>query len=214
MNHLIKTARCLAVVAAIAMASASASATTINSVANSGFETNPVGAGYTYLGGQTLGGWTFAGGAGLAGNNSNFNVVGAAGNQAAFLQQAGSSVAQAFTFAASQFSVSFLAEGRNWGSGANNISVLVDGVALTFAGASAITPGTTTSFSSYTSDFVQLTYGLHTLSFVGNGVNGADVTSFIDNVSITAVPEPVTLGLFGLGLVALGAARRKAAKQA
>lgn len=209
MKQLAHIARRLAVASAIAMTSVSAFATPINAVDNSGFESPAQGTGYTYIYNTTVGDWTFSGNnVGYAGNNSGFNVSNAAGNNAAFIQIGGSSISQAFNFAASQFAVTFLAEGRS-GYGANSISVLVDGIALTFAGASALIPGTSATFTSYTSDFVQLSYGLHTLSFVGNGVNGRDVTTFIDNVSINAVPEPVTLGLFGLGLLAMGATCRK-----
>lgn len=202
------TARRIAIAAAITLTSASAFATTINTVVNGGFE-SPVVNNFGYLGGTTTGGWTFTGfGTGIAVNGSAFNVVNPSGNQAALLQGAGVSISQAIDFSQGIFSISFLAEGRGAGYGANTISVLIDGVALTFSGATTLTPGTTSSFTQYTTDYVLLTAGLHTLSFAGLGNNGGDRTTFIDNVSVN-VPEPVTLGLFGLGLVALGAARRK-----
>ncbi|MCR8924030.1 PEP-CTERM sorting domain-containing protein [Dasania sp. GY-MA-18] len=57
--------------------------------------------------------------------------------------------------------------------------------------------------------------GLQTLEFrieaIGNGVDAKSDHLYIDNVRApSAVPEPATLGLFGLGLAALGFARRKA----
>jgi hypothetical protein len=44
-----------------------------------------------------------------------------------------------------------LAEARNWSAGANTISVLVDGVARIFSGASALVPGSGASFTQHTS---------------------------------------------------------------
>jgi len=210
--HIIKTTRRIAVAAAIALTSATAFATPVNSIDNGTFGAKTYTAGsFAYLTGA-VNSWTYAGSSGIATNGSGFNVIGGAG-PVGLLQQAGSSISQVFNFTDNILSLTFSAEGRN-GYGANSISVLIDGVALAFSGATSFLPASTTSFTTYTSAVIALTAGNHTLSFVGNGVNGTDVTTFIDNVTLTtAVPEPVTLGLFGLGLVALGAVRRKA-KQA
>ncbi len=216
MNQVIKSARRIAVAAAFTLASTSAFATPINSIVNGGFDA-PIqaAAGWSYLNGL-YNGWTYSGGAygnaGVATNGSAFNVTGATG-QVGLLQQSGT-ISQAFILTQNKLSISFTAEARNWAQGGNSISVLIDGVALVFAAATSILPASNSTFTTYTSDFVSLTAGTHTLSFVGLGPRGQDRTTFIDNVVLTAVPEPVTLGLFGLGLVALGAVRRKASKQA
>ena len=215
MNQVIKSARRIAVAAAITLASASAFATPINAIVNGGFDAPAQApAGWTYLTGL-YNGWTFSGGAygnsGVATNGSGFNVTGATG-QVALLRQTGT-MSQDFILTQNKLSIAFTAESRNWAQGGNSIAVLIDGVALVFAGATSVLPGSNSAFTQYTSDFVSLAAGIHTLSFVGLGPEFQDHTTFIDNVVLTAVPEPVTLGLFGLGLVALGAVRRKA-KQA
>jgi hypothetical protein len=213
MNYAMQTVRRIVLAASIALTSASALAMPINTVDNAGFEAaTPLASGFAYLAG-TVNGWTFTGSSGVAINNSAFNVTGATG-QVGILQQA-SSISQSFTFVGNILALSFTAEARNYAQGGNSISVLIDGTALLFNNATTITPTTNASFTSYTSDVIALTAGAHTLSFVGYGNGSADVTTFIDSVALTAaVPEPMTVGLFGLGLLVLGAVRRKANKQA
>lgn len=49
------------------------------------------------------------------------------------------------------------------------------------------------------------------LGFVADGLENT-LGGFIDNVSLTSVPEPASIAMFGLGLAALGLSRRKEAK--
>lgn len=168
-------------------------------VANAGFESPSVGGGFQY--GPFVDGFTFNSGSGVAANGSAFNVSGATGNQAGFLQGAGSTISQTIGgFTPGFYSVSFLAEGRNGQNGANPFQVSIDGTPLTFAGNSTLTP-TVGTFTNFTSDQFLVLSPNATLSFNGQGVTGADVTSFVDTVGfnlITPVPEPTTIAAFGL----------------
>ena len=201
----------IAVALAASVVSAAAFATPIITLDNAGFESPNASGGYIYLNDANYG-WYFSGnGTGVASNNSGFNVNGASGNQAGFLQGQGSSFSQNFVFAGEQISISFLAESRQ-NYGGNLISVMIDDQVLSFGNNASFIPATTASFTSYTSNFISLSSGVHSLTFTGLGVAGSDVTSFIDNVTVNAVPEPTTVALLGLGLLGFAASRRKSAK--
>lgn len=201
----------IAIALAASVISATVFAAPINALDNAGFELPNQSGGYIYLSGVNNG-WNFSGaGSGVAANGSGFNVIGASGNQAGFLQSQGSSFSQNFDFAGAQASISFLAESRS-GYGGNPISVMIDSMLLSFAGATSFTPDASSSFTLYTSDLISLSSGVHSLTFSGLGSGGRDVTSFIDGVTINAVPEPTTVALLGLGLLGVAASRRKSVK--
>src|SRR5436190_5035295 len=102
--------------------------------ADSGFETPSIGTGwnaYQYDPSGTA--WTFAGGAGVAGNFSALNSgtnggYAPEGTQVAFLQGAGSSISQSInTPTAGSYAVSFWASQRYGNASVQSIGVLVDG---------------------------------------------------------------------------------------
>lgn len=201
----------IAIALAASVLSAAAFAAPINEVENAGFEVPNQFGGYKYLTGNSDYGWSFLKGSGVASNDGGgFNVTGASGNQAGFLQGNGSSFFQNFDFEGAQVSISFLAESRP--SGGNPISVMIDNQVLSFGGFTLFTPSSSTSFTSYTSELISLTSGVHSLAFSGVGIAGLDITSFIDGVTINAVPEPTTIALLGLGLLGFAASGRKLAK--
>jgi hypothetical protein len=136
-----------------------------------------------------------------SGNFQSLTGLPPGSQQVAFLEVLGSFSQIISGFDQSPITVSFYAGGRNLaGYGANGVQVKIDDTLLTFAGASTLTP-VDGIMNLYTSDAIRVSAGSHTLSFYG--MDHADHMSFIDNVSITVVPEPSTLGLLGVGLLGL-----------
>jgi hypothetical protein len=63
-------------------------------------------------------------------------------------------------------------------------------------------------FTGYSLNFTPMSTGVYTLSFEGMG--GDNIGMLLDNVNVTAVPEPGTYALMALGLAAVaGFARRR-----
>ncbi len=184
-------------------------------IANAGFESPNLPGGYEYcptLASQGGSGWAFSGGSGIAANRSGFGVMGANGDQAAFIQNAKSygpsysdgMMSQLFTVAsAGRYTLSFLAEARD-GYGANSLNVLIDTNVLSFNDSSTVSPASETSFSLYTSGAFTLSSGSYTLLFAtANPSESGDHTTFIDDVVINTatVPEPSSILLGGIAIL-------------
>jgi hypothetical protein len=99
----------------------------------------------------------------------------------------------------------------HWGDnrpGTNNyvFDVMLDSTPLGTVnrGYGAPGPGATTTFS------FRATASSQTLSFSDNTLSG-EASGIIDNISVTAVPEPTSLLLLGAGLSALGLVKRRKA---
>ena len=76
---------------------------------------------------------------------------------------------------------------------------------LSFAAPTATTRGTFNAFIPYTALTAAPTYlNFRLVEYGGNGSSAVG----LDNIKVTAIPEPGMLGLLGLGLLALGLARR------
>jgi hypothetical protein len=156
-------------------------------LADLGFQTPYVGTGpaaYQYAPAGSS--WTFAGGAGLAGNSSGFtasNPLAPQGTQVAFLQQQGQ-FSQAVELAAGTYTVTFAAAQRaNDQASSQTFEVTVDEAVV-----GTFTPGGTGYTTLTTAPFTVLA-GSHTLAFVGLDPNGGDNTAFIDQVAFTAANE-------------------------
>jgi hypothetical protein len=189
-----------------------------NIIVDSSFEnvTITTGAGYAYQSPQPLapnqdlnsaGPWQYVNGAGngLAQFGSPFNVpVGLDGITAAFLQDAGGSISQSVVLGGGAHTLTFLLGGRageGCCDGNQTVNVLL--------GADVIGTFSTNSFAPFTLQTVNFdvsTPGATTLSFVGT--SAGDHTAFIDNVSLTEVPEPAAIGLISFGLGAMLYLRR------
>jgi choice-of-anchor C domain-containing protein len=85
-------------------------------------------------------------------------------------------------------------------NGGNSIDVQIGSSAQTFT---SVNP----TYTHFSMNYTAAANGPTTLSFasLSNGNGGA----VLDNVSVTAVPEPGTIALLGLGLLGVGLARRR-----
>jgi hypothetical protein len=151
--------------------------------------------------------WTFAGNAGVIdANGGGFGTGPAAdGEQFAFLQYysspgeffGGGAFSQAITFTlAGTYRLTYQEAGRVFSdpSGGNlPYQVLLDGNAIDNG---TLLTSTGEAFTTRTLDFSVLSGGLHTLTFATRGTPSGDNTGFFDGVSIQAVPEPASGGVF------------------
>ena len=202
----------MAGVAAAALAVAgSASAATI--ILQSDFESVAVAPG-SYVIVNSADGWTK--GAGTAGIEVQNNVAGApaADGGAKFVElDSNSNSSMYYTLAAGgSYTMSFLYSPRpNVGSGSNGITLFVGGNMLN-------PPGEITGDGGSTTDWV-----LHTVNFTANAgdqvlfaATGASdsLGGYLDNITISAVPEPATWAMMiaGFGMAGVAIRRRHAIK--
>jgi subtilisin family serine protease len=150
-------------------------------VGDAGFEQVAVGDG-AYQFDPTGSAWTFAGNAGVSGNDSGFtagNPAAPEGSQVAFLQYNGSASQAVSGWAAGTYVVTFDAAQRgNWQASAQDFEVLIDGQVV-----GTFTPADT-SYRSYATAAFTVSAGTHTITFQGLDSAGGDNTAFIDQVAI------------------------------
>lgn len=188
-------------------------------ITNGGFETGQLSSGgYVYENGLSNN-WVYSGNAVLinTGSGSPWIVAsqtGYGGDQVGGVQTTGS-IAQTFTAnITGTYLVSWLDAGRGYqgGSGAQTyiVSLVDNTTALTISSLSLnTTSGSAFSAESLTGLLSLKAGDSYTLTFKGQDT--ADETALIDNVSVSQVPEPATLTLFGAGLAGLGWMRRRKA---
>ncbi len=180
-------------------------------IVNSSFE-NPalVGHDYSYLSGLNNG-WSFVGSSGIAYANSIFlEGFPPDGNQVAFLQH-GSSISLATIsqdisglIIGNSYSISFyLARLRNSGGDSINVQFGTTDFGL------FTPPIINNNFKQFTSATAVATASTMTLLFTGSA-NTALSNTAIDQVTISsAISEPSTIVVFGLGIALINLVKRK-----
>ncbi len=192
---------------ALVTATASALATPVNLITNGGFEANALAFdGYTIVNAGTSGitGWT-VGGASVDLIKGGYGAI--TGTSVDMLGTPGpGSLTQSFgTASGQQYLLSFDLSSNGGGGGGSGLL----GVSLN--GGAAVDFNGSTNFTSHTLNFTG-TGNPFALTFTSaaSGYSGA----VLDNVSVTAVPEPETYALMLTGLGLMGAiARRRKSKQ-
>jgi hypothetical protein len=226
---------CAAVALALGAAMTPASASTL--IVNGGFDDVSVtaasaGLSFPYVtlpnyaypagpgGSATVGGWTYSlgtpgGGSGLvgyppAGDPFFGGPAPLSGSQYAFVQDNGS-ISQSFQSAvAGTTTITWYQAGRTNNGGGENYEVLLNGSLLGSYSTFASQPWTLEIAAA------NLKAGTNTLEFLGTSVyvpagNQNDVTGFLENVSVSAIPEASTWVMLLLGFAGVGfmAYRRK-----
>ena len=204
--------------------SGTAKAAHVNLISDGGFESPTLAAkSYTYKPTGTP--YTFSplvsnkAGAGEATAGSGFNVNFAGetsgGSQTGFIQDLGS-IAQKFTVVtAGDYTLRFQDEARFAGVGDTfQVSIAKGNSNLVFPASGGAYDPTLTSFTTVSESPISLAAGTYTLKFLGLdgaipgvAVGGGDRTSYIDNVSLTAVPLPSSVLAGGAFLGVIGLAK-------
>ncbi|WP_235532780.1 PEPxxWA-CTERM sorting domain-containing protein [Sphingomonas sp. Leaf412] len=123
------------------------------------------------------------------------------------LDTSGNSMMSRTIVAAGTYDLSFLYSARpNVAAGSNGISVLLNGVLLTPPGNLDLGGGSTTAWAQYSARFTA-TAG-STLTFAATGASDS-LGGYVDNIGLSAVPEPSTWALMILGFGAMGGAMRR-----
>jgi autotransporter-associated beta strand protein len=157
-------------------------------VGNSGFTTGDTAGGFTNNPGGAGVAWTFTTNGSSSGISSNtttsFAVVESPSGFAGVMQKL-AAISQAISFpTAGTYNLSFYTEGRGQ-SGPDPFDVELNGANIVSVGAAGVvTPLYSAAFNQVTGTFTIPTPGSYTLSFVGTDPGGADLSSFITNVSI------------------------------
>ncbi len=166
---------------------------------------------YPALACGTVVGWTGSGQMILSGSNAwgTPNQLGGAhpelGDAIAGLQNASALDESLTGFAGGAYTLTWSDAGRA-GYDAHTYEVLVDGNVV---GTYSTNPGQ--AWATHTLSLTGLAAGSFTLEFLGQATR--DGTSFIDNVSVSAVPEPAGALLMLAGVLPLVAWRRRASKR-
>lgn len=194
-------------IASVAMMTAATPSLAATQIFYSDFENVPGGPGagsFTTVG--TADGWT-----GAPNIELQNNVAGApaanGGNVFVELDSNGNSSMSRTIAATGTYDLSFLYSARpNVPAGSNGISVFLNNVLLTPPGNLDLGGGGATAWAEYTARFTA-TAG-STLTFAATGTSDS-LGGYVDNIGLSAVPEPSTWALMILGFGAVGGAMRR-----
>ena len=193
-----------------------------NIVANGGFDTQDLGFGYHYNP-TTISSWAFTGKSGVINPPSGFDsglptLIAPSPGQYAFIQANSTDPKGTFSqtlnlTAGTTYNLSFLYAGRKgdpilpYGGTANDLVSLIGNTGQGTLFSQTFSTVTNQGFTDFAGSFTATQAGDYNLAFSNTSVltGDSDQTSFIDNVDVSAAPEPSQLaGLAFTGFGALG----------